>query len=221
MTHLNSILLAVLLTFSASSYAQFGDSAGFIHSMKGRATVTSPDGDIRRIRRGGELYSTEMVSTASGSYARLRLKDKSWIMLRPNSRFLLEEVEFEEETEEGTGFFSLLKGGFRAVTGLIANKLKYRYNTAVATIGIRGTHFMVRLCNGECYDIDPQPPNGLYLEVIEDTVVLDNNAGQFTFQAGQFAYIPGPQAAAQLLDDRPDVFVQSPIPVADPADCDQ
>jgi hypothetical protein len=221
MTATKPILLAALLIYSASSYAQSGDSAGFIHSLKGRATVTSADGDIRRVRRGGRLYPTEMVSTASGSYARLRLKDKSWIMLRPNSRFLLEEVEFEEETQEGTGFFALLKGGFRAVTGLIADKLKYRYNTAVATIGIRGTHFMVRLCNGDCYDIDPQPPNGLYLEVIDDSVVLQNNAGQFTFQAGQFAYLSDPQAAAKLLDSRPEVFVQSPIPVADPADCDQ
>lgn len=221
MTVIRSILSAVLLIYSVNGYAQFGDSAGFLHSLKGRATVTSADGDIRRIRRGGELYPSEMVSTASGSYARLRLKDKSWIMLRPNSRFLIEKVEYEEETQEGTGFFSLLKGGFRAVTGLIFDKLKYRYNTTVATIGIRGTQFMVRICNGDCYDIDPQPPNGLYLEVIEDTVVLDNNAGQFTFQAGQFAYISDPQAAAQLLDDRPDVFVQSPIPVADPADCEQ
>ncbi len=221
MTVIRSILTAVLLIFSVDGYAQSGDSAGFLHTLKGRVTVTSPDGEIRRLRRGGKLYSSEMIATASGSYARLRLKDKSWIMLRPNSRFLIEKVEYEEETQEGTGFFSLLKGGFRAVTGLIFDKLKYRYNTTVATIGIRGTQFMVRICNGDCQDIDPQPDDGLYLEVIGDTVVLENSAGQFTFQAGQFAYISGPQAAAQLLDDRPEVFVQSPIPVADPADCNQ
>ena len=179
------------------------------------------DGDIRRIRKGSELYSNETISTTSGSYARLQLKDESWIMLRPGSRFYLESVEYEEETQEGTGFFSLLKGGFRAVTGLIKDKLNYRYSTTVATIGIRGTDFAVRICAGDCFDIYPVPADGLYLQVIDHDVVLTNGSGKFPFRAGQFVFISHRGAVPQLLDFRPDVFVQSPIPVADPADCAQ
>ncbi len=220
MLHTKQIFLLLLLIISSEVHAQTDTSAGSIQILKGRATATSSQGDIRNINKGSKIYSSETISTGSGSYARLQLNDQSWIMLRPDSRFYLEKVQYEEEKQEGFGFFSLLKGGFRAVTGLIFEKPKYRYSTTVATIGIRGTSFMVRICNGDCLDIDPVPDNGLYLEVLDQTVVLDNFAGQTSYSAGQFVFIANDKATAQLLDSRPDVFVQSPIPAADPAECE-
>ncbi len=218
---LTRYILLILLTIPLTLQARSDGTAGSVHIIKGIATATSADGDIRRIRKGSELYSNETISTTAGSYARLQLKDESWIMLRPGSRFYLESVEYEEETQEGTGFFSLLKGGFRAVTGLIKDKLNYRYSTTVATIGIRGTDFMARICNGDCLDIHPEPDDGLYLEVVDHDVVLTNGPGEFPFSAGQFIFLSHRGAVPKLLDFRPDVFVQSPIPVADPADCAQ
>jgi len=214
-----TILLTLLLLLPLTLLAKSDAPAGSVQILKGRATATSADGDIRNIRRGSPLYSNETISTAAGSYSRLKLKDESWIMLRPGTRFYIEAVEFEEETQDGTGFFSLLKGGFRAVTGLIKKKLNYRYSTTVATIGIRGTDFMTRICNGDCVDIYPEPENGLYIEVVDASVVLANATGETTYQAGQYIFIANSSAVPQLLDSRPDVFVQSPIPVADPADC--
>ena len=48
---------------------------------------------------------------------------------------------------------SLIRGGFRALTGFISKRAPdaFRINTSVATIGIRGTEFDARLCEGgEC-----------------------------------------------------------------------
>ena len=216
---LQTLLLTLILLLPMSLQAQSNAPAGTVHILQGRATATSADGDIRNIRKGSSLYSNETISIAAGSYSRLKLKDESWIMLRPGTRFYLESVEFEEETQEGKGFFSLLKGGFRAVTGLIKKKLNYRYSTTVATIGIRGTDFIARICNGDCVDIYPEPENGLYIEVVDASVVLANETGKTTYQAGQYIFIANSSAIPQLLDSRPDVFVQSPIPVADPTDC--
>jgi hypothetical protein len=213
------LLLTLLLLLPLALQAKSDDPAGSVQILKGRATATSSDGDIRNIRRGSPIYSNETISTAAGSYSRLELKDESYIMLRPGTRFYIEAVEFEEETQEGKGFFSLLKGGFRAVTGLIKQKLNYRYSTTVATIGIRGTDFIARICNGDCVDIYPEPENGLYIEVVDASVVLVNATGETTYQAGQYIFIANRSAIPQLLDFRPDVFVQSPIPVADPTDC--
>jgi hypothetical protein len=214
-------LLLTLLLLSPCSWAQSDEPAGSVHIIKGFATATSGNGDIRNIKKGSPVFAEETVSTGAGSYTRLQLKDKSWIMLRPGSRFYLEAVEYEPETQQGFGFFSLLKGGFRAVTGLIKEKLNYKYSTTVATIGIRGTDFMGRICNGDCLDIYPVPEDGLYLEVVKDSIVVDNATGQTSYKAGQFVFIANNGAVPQLLDYRPDVFVQSPIPVADPADCIQ
>jgi hypothetical protein len=219
MMTMRHILLTLLFVLPLGLHAQVDAPAGTVQILKGRATATSADGDIRNIRRGSPIYSNETISTAAGSYSRLELKDESYIMLRPGTRFYIEAVEFEEETQEGQGFFSLLKGGFRAVTGLIKQKLNYRYSTTVATIGIRGTDFMARICNGDCVDIHPEPENGLYIEVVDASVVLANATGETTYQAGQYIFIANRGAVPQLLDSRPDVFVQNPIPVADPAQC--
>ncbi len=221
MVNTKLLIVFLFLTLATAPGVQAASSAGYIHALKGRATATTTDGDVRRLRKGSELQGGEIVSTASGSYARLRLVDKTWIMLRPDSRFVLDEVTFDEEEETGFGFFSLLKGGFRAVTGLIKKKLNYQFRTTMATIGIRGTSFMVRLCNGDCFDTYPAPANGLYIQVLEGGLVISNNAGRFTFQAGQYAYLANANAPAVALDFPPDVFIQSPIPVADPADCVQ
>jgi hypothetical protein len=61
-----------------------------------------------------------------------------------------------ETGETSRAFFRLLKGGFRSVSGLIgkANHDDYRVSTPVATIGIRGTRYGARLCQGECSDRD-------------------------------------------------------------------
>lgn len=221
MNTMRCMALSMLLLLPLLSQAQGDQQVGKVHVLKGRATATSADGEIRNIDKGSKLYGQETISTAAGSYTRLQLKDESWIMLRPGSRFYLESVEYEEKTQQGKGFFSLLKGGFRAVTGLIKEKLNYRYSTSVATIGIRGTDFMARICNGDCLDIYPVPEDGLYLEVVKDGLVLQNGTGETSYRSGQYIFIPSYGAVPQLLDFRPDVFVQSPIPVADPADCVQ
>jgi hypothetical protein len=221
MMRMRYIVLTILLLLPLLSQARDERQAGTVHLLKGRATAISQNADIRDLHKGSPLYGEETISTEARSYLRLKLKDESWIMLRPESRFYLEKVEYEQDTQEGSGFFSLLKGGFRAVTGLIKQKLDYRYSTTVATIGIRGTDFMARICNGDCLDIYPVPEDGLYLEVVKDSVVLTNGTGETTYHSGQYVFISSYGAVPQLLDFRPDVFVQSPIPVADPADCVQ
>jgi len=214
-TLLTGLLIVASVFMPLTSYA---GTAGSVTTLTGRASATSATGDIRNITENSAVNSNETITTADHTHIRIKLKDESYILLRPNTRFVIEDLEFEKNDED-KGFFSLLKGGFRTVTGLIRNKLKYRYRTSVATIGIRGTGFMVRMCNGDCFDIDPVPADGFYLEVTDQTVVLTNEAGEFTYEAGQFAYIANSNTPAVTLPDRPDVFVQSPIPPADPDNC--
>lgn len=56
------------------------------------------------------------------------------------------------QTGPSRAFFRLLKGGFRAVSGVIGKttRAEYRVNTPVATIGIRGTDYEVNLCDAAC-----------------------------------------------------------------------
>ncbi len=57
-----------------------------------------------------------------------------------------------ETSNTSRAFFRLLKGGFRAVSGLIgkADPNEYLISTPVATIGIRGTDYIVVVCDAAC-----------------------------------------------------------------------
>ncbi len=218
---LNATMLALIFSvFLYLPVAQAAnDNAGNVLRITGRATVTTQQGEIRQIKKGTKLAASDIVSTSARSYVRMKMQDSSYIMVRPDSRLVIDEFKFNrKKPANNRSFFSLLKGGFRAVTGLIKDKKKYQYRTAVATIGIRGTDFSVRICNGDCFDIDPVPARGLYLQMHADESFITTNAGTYHFKQGQYAFVANSDAPAILLDGIPDVFDQSPIPSADP-DC--
>lgn len=98
------------------------------------------------------------------------------------------------QTESGASraFFRLLKGGFRAVSGLIGktDHNEYRVTTPVATIGIRGTDYFAEIIDA-AFARDPVlratlPPGvsaegGLFVKQYEGSTTITNNQGQQTF----------------------------------------
>ncbi|MBE9568305.1 MAG: FecR domain-containing protein [Proteobacteria bacterium] len=215
---LTALLLITLSLVPALTSA--GEPAGDVLRVTGRATVTSTDGNIVRINKGTTISSQDIVSTSARSYVRLKMQDSSYIMVRPDSRLVIEDFRYnKKEPEQNRSFLSLLKGGFRAVTGFIKNKKKYGYRTTVATIGIRGTDISVQVCALDCYDVDPVPPNGMFFAVNDGEAIITTGAGEFPFKRGQYAYVADKNSPAVLLDEAPDIFLQRYIPGADPASC--
>lgn len=84
-------------------------------------------------------------------------------------------------------FFRLLKGGFRAVSGLVgkANRNEYRIATPVATIGIRGTDYLAILCDASCA-VNPilrqslpegvDATDGLIASVLDGSIEVEQDA---------------------------------------------
>jgi hypothetical protein len=68
--------------------------------------------------------------------------DGGLLAIRPDTQMKFDEYKFSGK-EDGSerGVMSLLRGGFRTITGAIGriNKNNYRVNTPTATVGIRGT----------------------------------------------------------------------------------
>jgi len=114
----------------------------------------------------------------------------------------------------------LLRGGLRTVTGAIGRNdpENVEVRTPVATLGIRGTDFEVRMCAGDCLDVDPAPRDGLYAGVNRGTVVIMNAAGEVVSTAGQFAFVANLGMLPSSLPFRPRALGQDPMP--DPLDCD-
>ena len=139
-------------TASASTAA-----AGTATLVTGHVSAASPSGEIRDIVKGGPVYQGEVIITASSSYVNIAFSDGGRVLLRPESRFSIERYQYaghrhpgrraDQPARQESAFFRLLKGGFRAVSGLIGHTRRedYAVQTPVATIGIRGTDYEVRL----------------------------------------------------------------------------
>lgn len=120
-------------------------------------------------------------------------------------------------------FFKLLKGGFRAVSGLIGKieHNEYRVTTPVATIGIRGTDYLLILCDLAC-NSDPvlrdslpegsSAEGGLIVGVISGGVFVANEAGKEVLLAENQYLINLPDGTQIMLPFEPRFLKVDPIP---------
>ena len=119
--------------------------AGFIKSVQGEVHVLSGGGDARLARPGDRVSPIDRISTGPASAASLVLRDGTALVLGPDSRLDLKQFHFDSTTQDGGLLVSLLRGSLRMVSGLIGktNPDAVRVDTQTATIGIRGTDFIV------------------------------------------------------------------------------
>ncbi len=196
-------------------------SVGEITHLSGLLTVRKADGSTRVLAVKSRVEEGDVLNTEADTYARLKFVDGGEVVLRPNSQFKVESYKFDAaQPERDNVVVGLLKGGLRAVTGLIGkrSKEKIAYQTPTATIGIRGTHFGALFCQGDCAGI-PAPggaplPDGLHVDVATGAVSISNAAGTFTFTQGQFAYVPAPNLPPELVPPERGIRVVMPSAIA-------
>lgn len=146
------LLLPLLLAASAfaplSALAQ--RAAGQIQHLQGMATAQQPGGAVRFITKGDAVNEGDVITTTEKGFAVVAFADGTKVTLRPATTFAIERFAHDQGTEQG--LLRLLKGGMRAVSGLIhqRNPGGLEFRTVTATIGIRGTSFDARLCGEDC-----------------------------------------------------------------------
>ena len=121
---------------------------GRITVMRGRLTATGDDGATRPLRRRSYVRQGDTLNTSENGGAQVKFNDGAQIALRRDSSLKIDEYNWEgEEDGKEKAVMSLVKGGFRTITGAIGktNKSNYRVSTPFATIGIRGTHYALFL----------------------------------------------------------------------------
>jgi hypothetical protein len=120
--------------------------AGFVKSVRGDVHLLSASGAARVASPGDALASVDRIVTGPASSASVVLRDDTTLVVGPSSRLDLKEFHFNATTHEGGMLVSLLRGSMRMITGLIGkrNPEAVRVETQTATIGIRGTDFIVQ-----------------------------------------------------------------------------
>jgi len=169
------------------------------------------NGQTRSLKRNSKILKGDTIKTAKRTYTQIRLEDGALLSLRPETEFHIVEYNYNGK-EDGTerGIFELIKGGFRTITGAIGhrNKQNYKVKTAVATIGIRGTHYGLMLCSaGSCQNNDSDNlSDGLYGGVIDGSVMINNNSGQHSFNNDQYFHLASANKAPVEQLKPPPVF---------------
>jgi len=109
------------------------------------SSAQAPGGPVRKLAEGDPVYAGDRIRTGTRTVLHIEFTDKSRFTLGPNSEF--EVSQYAHAAAGGTGeeafHTRIIKGAFRFVSGLIARAKRenVRIDVAVATIGIRGTHF--------------------------------------------------------------------------------
>ncbi len=106
----------------------------------------------RILGKGLTLMEGDRLTIADDSAAIIKLRDGTRMTLRPNSEMIVQQYQFKEGAEDNSMVLQLLRGGFRAITGLISKDAPdaAKIQTANATVGIHGTDFDARLCGQDC-----------------------------------------------------------------------
>jgi hypothetical protein len=165
------ILASIFLLMLWSS---LGFAAATTHSVVGDVNLTPAQGQPSKLAVGQRIESGAMIKTSYDGTAVLRFDDGQMISVAVNSTFVVTEYKFNAHKPTESSFVgSLVKGGIRAVTGIIgeANKQNVTIKTPTATMGIRGTDFQLY------YD------NRLYISVLDGAVSATNDAGTAVFDA--------------------------------------
>lgn len=203
----------LVLGLAGMQDAAWAEPAGQVLYVAGDARVTPTGGAAHPLRKGDAINEGDALSTGANGAVQVRMRDGSIVAVRPDTRMSFDSFKFNGQ-EDGSeqNFVSLLKGGFRAITGLIGrlHKSSYRITTPTATVGIRGTdHETIVVVPGTA--LAATAPPGTYNKVNRGETVVSNEHGSVFVLPNQMAYAPA-GGAPGLQPLNLNLFVVPPPP---------
>ena len=126
-----------------AEYAQAGTSPaaaviGHVVKMTGSASVVR-NGVSIVLNVGDNLNKNDVVQTGSGSTLGLVLDDGTAFNLSASTRFMLNDLNYEQNGSSNSSLMTLVQGAASFVAGQVAPTGDMKVATPTATLGIRGT----------------------------------------------------------------------------------
>lgn len=193
---INGLVIFLLLISCSATFAE-QQVAGIVTHLSGTLSVKKADGTVRLLATKSEVAEGDTLATEAGSYARVKFTDGAEVVLKPTTSLVINKFRYTEAKIESDAYsIGLLKGGLRAVTGLLGKRSpeSVTVTARTATVGIRGTHFgMLDCIENSCADVQTvtgsPPQDGVHIDVADGRVLVKNSAGEQEVNAGQFAYV--------------------------------
>lgn len=124
-----------------------GPTVGEVTLQIGQAVVVSSSDVSEAVRRGTLIRPGDRIETSEGGHVHIRFIDGALVSVRPTSRLVVEDYQYNaQQVAQSLVRFRLEKGVTRAISGAAAEgaRDRFRLNTPLVAIGVRGTDFVVR-----------------------------------------------------------------------------
>lgn len=135
-----ALLMAMVAAWPASGLA----AAGLVQFATGDVSLRRGDA-TSGVAKGAEVDTGDVLLTGSAGRAQIRFTDGGLVALYPDSQFTVTRYSDSGDVAQDGFAVTLLRGGMRAITGLIGkrNPGSYKVITPTAVVGIRGSAFLV------------------------------------------------------------------------------
>ncbi|NNM79177.1 MAG: FecR domain-containing protein [Gallionella sp.] len=216
---MKNLLRVLCCLLAAGMLAGYGGGvyaavAGHVQFVNGVVQLTSAAGQSHVLQKGDAVSEGDTLSSAPAASAQIKMSDGGLVAMRPDTQLKIDSYQFNGQQDGSEqGFFSLFKGGFRAITGLIGqlHKGNYRITTPSATIGIRGTdHETLVVVAGS--DAAALAPPGTYNKVNTGETSMTNGKGTIAILPNQMGYAAADGRMPLLQPVNPKLFNVIPAP---------
>jgi len=141
-----ALLLGALCLLAGAGTAACGETIGVVQTASGDATVTRGESTLPAVP-GLKILAGDTLGTGRDGSLGVILHDDSSLSIGPGSRLVLRSFLFSPREGKFDLLARITRGTMAYLSGRIGKLApeKARFETPTATIGIRGTHFAVKV----------------------------------------------------------------------------
>lgn len=210
------LLLSLALAGWGVAMDAWSAQAGRVQFVLGDVQLSDAAGRSHPLHKGDAVNEGDTLISAANASAQIKMLDGGFVAVRPETRLKFDSFQLsKKESEPESSFFSLFKGGFRAITGLIGKvrKQDYRITTPTATIGIRGTdHETVMVLPDNPLAQAGQAASGTYNKVNVGETSITTDKGTINVLPNQMGFAGGLDQVPKILPINTNLFTVAPPP---------
>jgi len=179
---------------------------GVIIEVSGSVVAVDKSKISRKLYKDNPVYIGDKIITGEEGFVRLHMVDEAILDLRCFSIMVIEDYAIN--TANRRSILNLLQGSLRKITGKIGKMSEdvYELKTPLASVGVRGTEYALRVFQSRGCGGTVDADDGLYLEVIKGLVDVHNEAGSEVIAKGEAVYVPLPKAVPKKIKVKPGVI---------------
>ena len=122
---------------------------GYVAEISGKVIAKDLNGQTHKLLINAQIFEGDRVTTTRDSKIVIAMDDGAQVHLKEDSILKITEYIITSGFDNASSsIIDLLRGGFRKITGAIGDSAhaNYQVQTGLATVGIRGTEYVIKLC---------------------------------------------------------------------------